>query len=277
MKKGFTLVEMLVVIAIIGLLASIVLVYLGSVRDKARIAAGLQFSANVHHALGVEAVGLWDFNEGSGTTVKDDSGNNNNGTISGATYMTDTFSKSGYSLKFDGADYIIIPDTVFSEINQYITISVWQYGDPAIQPQSDYLLEGRDVLNNRVINIHLPWGDSNVYWDAGNSGTGNYDRINKLATEKDFEGIWNNWVFTKNVVSGVMEIYLNGILWHSGSGKIRTMSGIINFKIGSSFIGGSNYDGMIDDVRIYNQALNQAQIEQLYAEEFKNYNLAVQE
>ena len=34
-------------------------------------------------------VGYWNFNEGSGNTVTDLSGNGNNGTISGATWSTD--------------------------------------------------------------------------------------------------------------------------------------------------------------------------------------------
>ena len=60
---GFTLIELLVVIAIIGMLASIVLVSLRSSQDKARVARGLQFSQSVYHAIGVDATGIWRFDE----------------------------------------------------------------------------------------------------------------------------------------------------------------------------------------------------------------------
>lgn len=105
MKRGqraFTLIELLVVISIISLLSSIVYSSLTSAREKARIAAGLQFSANLYHSTGDVNVGAWNFQEGSGTTVRDSSGSNYNGTITGASYSWSTDNpRSGGSLTLD--------------------------------------------------------------------------------------------------------------------------------------------------------------------------------
>ena len=69
-------------------------------------------------------VGLWHMNENSGTTTKDATQNGNNGTITGATWVTGEF---GRALSFDGNDYVTIP--TFFTITNYpiITISVWYY------------------------------------------------------------------------------------------------------------------------------------------------------
>ena len=125
-QKAFTLIELLVVLAVIGLLASIVLVSLKGTRERARIANALQFSAQVHHALGAYASGVWDFNEGSGATTRDSSSNGNDGIIYGAGYWTDeTPSNENYALSFDGDDYVEVLDFWGPDLSRTGTISFW--------------------------------------------------------------------------------------------------------------------------------------------------------
>lgn len=161
----------------------------------------------------------------------------------------------GY-LSFKKPEYVKVPSNVFANIDSFITVSFWQYGDTNIQPSNTYLFEGRDSANNRVINVHLPWSNGNVYWDAGNSGSSSYDRIYKAATPQDYKGQWNHWAFTKNVATGEMKIYLNGSLWYSETGKNRRMYGIKDFRICAPAYDYGRYDGFINDFRIWDIELD---------------------
>jgi len=178
-------------------------------------------------------------------------------TVSGS--HIDTFNPCIYSsdndrsLFFQGKDFVSIPPQAFAEIDSFITIAFWQYGNPAFQPQDQSSFEGLDSLDRRVINAHVPWSNSRVYWDAG---FGSYDRIDQAALSQNFEGKWNYWTFTKNVKTGSMKIYLNGDLWLSGTGKVKRMYGIKNFKIGSYGNGWGNYDGYMNEFSIWNTELS---------------------
>ncbi|GAI47506.1 unnamed protein product, partial [marine sediment metagenome] len=119
---GFTLIEVLVVVAIIGLLASIILVSLKEARERAKIAKSFNFAAQVHHALGAYAVGIWDFNENVDNTCRpeepyndicDSSGNNNHGDRNHPTWVDDTPDKNAYALSFNESGNGGIGDEVY--------------------------------------------------------------------------------------------------------------------------------------------------------------------
>ena len=161
-------------------------------------------------------------------------------------------------MRMDWQDEVKVPKEAFQYVSNEITIMLWQNGDPNIQPQNGTLFEGVNSLNQRVLNVHLPWSNSNVYWDAGFDGA--YDRINKLATPQNFEGSWNHWAFTKNCSTGEMKIYLNGVLWHSGTNLDNVMLDIQRFSIGGANSWSNFYDGSIDEFAVFNVALDASTI-----------------
>lgn len=157
-------------------------------------------------------------------------------------------------------------------IDTFITVSYWAYGNPNAQPSNGSCFEAIDSVGNRVLNSHTPWSDSNVYWDAGFSGTG-YDRINKAATTGEIEGNWNHWAFVKNASTGSMKIYLNGNLWHSGTGKTKPMNNIHQFKIGRGVSNSTDsYAGKMDDFAVFNKELNQTEIQGIMYQPVDNAN-----
>ena len=148
----------------------------------------------------------------------------------------------GKARDFNGADRISISPVALDCVSNAVSFSLWQFGDN-IQPQNDYLFYGESPVG-REFSVSMPWDDKNVYWDA----FGNYDRIYKIADAEAWKGQWNHWTFTRD--GGNMAIYLNGELWHSGSGKTRTYTALSIFNIGADADGNNNYDGIIDEFRI---------------------------
>lgn len=275
-QRGFTLVEMLVVVAIIGVLAAVVLVSLSESRERARIAKGLQFEANIHHSLGAYAVGMWDLNEGSGTTATDYSDFKNNGVVSGATYSSDTPSNKDYSLSFDGVnDYIQISNSGALNVTEGITITMWLYleSDPNCNGSNNWrsvLHKGSTAGSSTGYDIVLEQNRTFTF-DIG-AATGplryNTDYSDRLPIKK-----WTFLVFSYNSYNSGVKVYLDakeisGTYWSHGTGLIKTNSNnlYINNSSPSACPNGSgDFPGKIDEVRIYDRALNSSEIKRLYA------------
>ena len=167
--------------------------------------------------------------------------------------MTLIHNGDDYFLNFSGVGKLKLRNTDFSSISDELTISLWAYGNPDKMPVNSTIFEGVDTKSKRQANCHLPWGNSRIYWDCGNEGS--YDRIDKAASNDEIEGKWNYWTFTKNTNSGSMKIYLNGQLWHSGTGKKNKIN-IKKFGLGASNSNNLSYYGFTDDLMIWDKELD---------------------
>ncbi len=168
------------------------------------------------------------------------------------------FANNEYSVDLSSEGHFDVPVTSMAGILNEITVSFWAFGDVNQLPANTYILEALGANGERDVNIHLPWSNSEIYWDCG--GDGSYDRINKLATAAEFEGQWNHWAFVKNATTGIMQIYLNGALWHSGTSKTRPID-IASMVVGKSATYSGNYKGRIDELQIWDKALSATDIQ----------------
>jgi hypothetical protein len=202
--------------------------------------------------------GAWSFDEAAGDVAADGSGNGNNGTLVGAGWDTGA---TGSAVVFDGlTSHVDIPAAAWTTIEQQATVSVWLHVDSSISQNPVTFAAYQDPGNgqSRVFSTHVLWGGT-LYLDTGGD-TGNYDRISKPATAGDYGDAWIHWAFTKNAETGEQKIYRNGILWHSGTGLTRAMTGVTAFRLGAHPNDGEFWNGSMDEFRLYNQELSQEEI-----------------
>ena len=170
----------------------------------------------------------------------------------------------GQAISFDGYnDAVEMTDvpSVFSKIVTGITIAFWQYG--ADSPHlSDTICCSNYIhgLDDPAIAINLGnWRPPGRYnWDCGHPWSFDNRLSGNHRYPSEWTGRWNHWAFIKDLRTGMMQIYLNGLLYDSQTDTDSPITGITSFEIGSGWYGG--YDGLIDDFRIYNHPLSQSEI-----------------
>ena len=109
-RSGFTIVELLIVIVVIGILAAITVVAYNGIQERARMAAALAYSSQIKRSPdALEATAVYEFEDcvSGMTSVNDSSQKNNAGTVVGtAACSTDTPSGTGKSFSFNGSTHI---------------------------------------------------------------------------------------------------------------------------------------------------------------------------
>lgn len=106
-NHGFTIVELLIVIVVIGILAAIVIVAYTGVQERARMSAALSYEHQIRDKYLAFATGTWSFNECSGGVVQNTMNNSSDAITGTVSWITSgTPSGTTCALHFDGTSRI---------------------------------------------------------------------------------------------------------------------------------------------------------------------------
>ncbi len=204
---------------------------------------------NNKSALSDGLVGYWKMEETS-TPSLDSSGNGVSGTWNGNT--TSGVGKFGNAVDLDGTgDYVETASNVLNPGSTNFTAAVWFKIDALTVDET--FISQTDVSGT---------GRSWLYLDDANSNrlTSLIGGTSTAGTTTPSTGTWYHATVVYN--NGTVTLYLNGVQEATGSRTAESNSGLTRIGVHKDGSGGT--DGRIDDVRIYNRALSNTEVSQLY-------------
>jgi len=196
-------------------------------------------------------VAAYSFDQGSGTTVTDQSGHGNTGTLTNVTWSPNGVFGSAASFNGTNGSFVTVPDSNSLDLTNGMTLEAW------VKPTS---LSG---WNTVVFKEQSNSYDYALYANTGsNQPSGN---LQSSLGDNDLRGTsqlpLNTWTHLAATYDGtVLTLYVNGqqVGTKLTSGPITTSNGAL--RIGGNTIWNEPFSGLIDEVRVYNQPLTQSQI-----------------
>ena len=207
-------------------------------------------------------VGWWPFNG----NANDESGNGNNGTVNGATLTMDRFGNANKAYSFDGVDDFI--DFVNSSVPAGVssrTISLWFYVLSYPQDQQGYYFysQGITTIANSGQSHNLVLIRNNSNPTAGPIYLA-YNASHSTEIQANFQPVISNWYHLVGVYEqGLAKLFLNSNLLSQLSVPFWNTANN-NFVIGRRADPDDYCEGKIDDIGIWNRALTQQEITNLY-------------
>lgn len=183
----------------------------------------------------------------------------NNAEVEGAQLSNDRFDRANHAYHFDGVDDYVEAENSPQLISNYATVSFWVKPDE-LPASGEVFLISLGGWQERF-KVSLPNHGKAVWTTNGTSSISDMDAGtgNELVV-----GVWKHLVFTHDGTSD--KIYIDGVPVAT-KGVTGTLNGTTKpLGIGYNPIDVANYfHGSIDEVQLYNVALNDAEIAALYA------------
>ena len=213
----------------------------------------------VHADLNNGLIAFYPFNG----NANDESGNGNDGIVQGAILTKDRFGNLNQAYTFDGnEDYIDINNSeIFSEISS-MTISAWFYS---------YTNQNDD--NAIISKTGKTYAHGSYDWifleDGSEFYIGTTKGLKLVEIEEPTINMWHHavGVVVSSEISTSISIYIDGNLLTSQDVDGSFAHTDDSIRIADYHNISHVWNGMLDNIRIYNRALSEDEIHQLYNEE----------
>jgi len=197
-------------------------------------------------------IGYWNFDETTGTTASNLIGSASDGTVTGTDFDTGKEAgKFNNALGFDGVDDTVNLGSSLSIVNDF-TICAW------VKPAGT-------TTGYIFGKTHSGSGNPGPYmrqFNTGNEwGMGMGSAI--MSDNSVDVGVWQHLCAVYTPTPGLSKLYKNGAMVNS-----RTFNAFspntIDATIGNNLLNNRQFEGAIDEVRIYNRALTDGDVTKLY-------------
>jgi hypothetical protein len=205
-------------------------------------------------ASGQAAPGLvagWGFEESTGTTVRDSSGNNNNGALANATWTT--AGRFGNALSFNGtSSYVTVADSNSLDLTTAMTLEAWVFPTQA------------NGTWRSLLSKETSYGLAYVLYSDGSHGAGRpalyiNDTVGVFATQALPLNTWSHVAGTYD--GQALRVYVNGVEVAAQQTNIGLWVSDQPLRIGGNVVYGEYFAGRIDNARVYNRSLTAGEIQ----------------
>jgi hypothetical protein len=196
-------------------------------------------------------VAAWAFDENSGSLASDATGHGHDGAVSGAAWTTE--GRFGAALLFDGSDdVVVVPDDDALDLSGAMTLSAWVY--PTQAPSS-----WAAILQKEVDAYMLHASSSDDRGAAGGATLGGVCCTMIFTGSTPPIDTWSHLAVTYD--GAQLVYYVDGVV-----AAITSASGTIEpsttpLRIGNNTYTGEGFAGRIDEVRVYDWALGENDIQ----------------
>jgi hypothetical protein len=194
--------------------------------------------------------GNWKFDDGSGTTAADSSGNSYTGTLNGTPKWVT--GKIGGALRFNGTTDYVQTGTITLN-SDTVTMTAWIKRDGDQTGWSGIIFHRTTSVACGIGFSGFTGATNQLQYTWNNNTAATYNWVSGLTVPN------NEWAFVAMTIEPTKAtLYLNG--WSATNAIAHVTQALTDINLGRDSQGGRFFRGVIDDARVYSRTLSKAEL-----------------